>query len=167
MTPNEFIAKWKNVELTESAASQSQFIDLCHVLDEPTPAEADPKGEWYAFEKGALKTGGGDGWADVWKRGCFAWEYKGRGKNLDAAFAQLQRYAVALENPPLLIVSDMQRFRIHTNWTNTIQKVYDIPLEELADERRRRVLKWAFSESDVEQASLIREMGSGRLYGHR
>jgi MmeI, N-terminal domain/MmeI, helicase spacer domain len=151
MTPNEFIAKWQNVELTESAAAQSQFIDLCHLLDEPTPSEADPKGTWYAFEKGALKTGGGDGWADVWKRGCFAWEYKGRGKNLDAAFAQLQRYAIALENPPLLIVSDMERFRIHTNWTNTVQTVIDIPLEELADERRRRVLKWAFSETDVEK----------------
>ena len=26
-----------------------------------------------------MKTGGGDGWADVWKRGCFAWEYKSPG----------------------------------------------------------------------------------------
>jgi hypothetical protein len=151
MTPNEFIAKWKNVELTESAAAQSQFIDLCRMLDEQTPSEADPKGTWYAFEKGALKTGGGDGWADVWKRGCFAWEYKGRGRNLDTAFAQLQRYAIALENPPLLIVSDMERFRIHTNWTNTVQNVIEIPLEELADDRRRRVLKWAFSETEVDQ----------------
>ena len=148
MTPNEFIAKWKNVELTESAAAQSQFIDLCRMLDEPTPSEADPKGTWYAFEKGALKTGGGDGWADVWKRGCFAWEYKGKGRNLDT---QLQRYAIALENPPLLIVSDMERFRIHTNWTNTVQNVIEIPLEELADDRRRRVLKWAFSETEVDQ----------------
>ena len=151
MTPNEFITKWKNTDLSERAAAQSQFIDLCRLLDEPTPSEADPKGEWYAFEKGALKTGGGDGWADVWKRGCFAWEYKGRGKNLDAAFAQLQRYAIALENPPLLIVSDMERFRIHTNWTNTVQKVIDIPLGDLADDRQRRILKWAFSETEVEQ----------------
>jgi len=45
----------------------------------------------------------------------------------------------------------MERFRIHTNWTNTIHKVYDIPLEDLADDRRRRVLKWAFSETEVEQ----------------
>lgn len=149
MTPHEFIAKWKNADLKERAASQEQFIDLCRLLGEPTPAEADPKGEWYAFEKGALKTGGGDGWADVWKRGCFAWEYKGKGKDLDAAFAQLQRYAIALENPPLLIVSDMERFRIHTNWTNTVQEVIEIPLEELADDRRRRLLKWAFSEKDV------------------
>ena len=78
-------------------------------------------------------------------------EDKGPGRNLDAAFAQLQRYTIALENPPLLIVSDMQRFRVHTNWTNTIQKVIEIPLEDLADDRRRRVLKWAFSETEVNQ----------------
>jgi hypothetical protein len=151
ISPHAFIEKWKNAELRERAAAQEQFIDICRLLDEPTPAEADPKGTWYAFEKGALKTGGGDGWADVWKRGCFAWEYKGRGKNLDAAFAQLQRYAIALENPPLLIVSDMERFRIHTNWTNTVQRIYDITLEDLEDDAKRRVLKWAFSETEVEQ----------------
>jgi type II restriction/modification system DNA methylase subunit YeeA len=151
ITPLEFIAKWKHVDLSERAAAQSHFIDLCHLLDEPTPSDADPKGTWYAFEKGALKVGGGEGWADVWKRGCFAWEYKGKGKSLDAAFAQLQRYAIALENPPLLIVCDMDRFRIHTNWTNTVQKVIEITLEDLADESKRRILKWAFSETEVDQ----------------
>ena len=42
----------------------------CVQLGEQTPTDADPKGEWYAFEKGATKTTGGEGWADVWKRGC-------------------------------------------------------------------------------------------------
>ncbi len=78
MTPNDFITKWSRADLTERAASQTHFNDLCQLLGEPTPIEADPKGEWYAFEKGALKAGGGEGWADVWKRGCFAWEYKAR-----------------------------------------------------------------------------------------
>ncbi len=151
LQPNEFIRKWRGAELTERAAAQSHFIDLCRLLGEPTPSDADPRGEWYAFEKGALKTGGGDGWADVWKRGCFAWEYKGKHKNLDEAYVQLQRYAVALENPPLLIVSDMERFRIHTNWTNSVQRVIELPLQELADERRRRILKQAFSEVEVER----------------
>ena len=40
----------------------------------------------------------------------FAWEYKGKRANLDAAFTQLRQYALALENPPLLIVSDMAQF---------------------------------------------------------
>jgi len=48
----------------------------------------------------------------VWKHGCFGWEYKSRGRDLRAAYAQLQRYAPALENPPLLIVCDLARFEI-------------------------------------------------------
>jgi hypothetical protein len=107
--------------------------------------------EWYAFEKGAMKTGGGDGWADVWKRGCFAWEYKSPGKDLNAALKQLQYYVRSLESPPLLIVSDMERIELHTNWTNTVQEVHVIALKDLADARKRQLLKWAFSESEVEQ----------------
>ncbi len=148
MKPQDFITKWRNVELTERSASQSHFIDLCRMLDEPGPTDADPTGEWYAFEKGAMKTGGGDGWADVWKRGHFAWEYKRTGGDLDKAYVQLQRYAIALEQPPLLIVADTQRIRIHTNWTNSVQQTTELQLDELADERRRRVLKWAFTEPD-------------------
>jgi hypothetical protein len=120
--PIDFIKKWKAVELTESAASHSHFIDLCHLLDEPTPTDVDPDGSWYCFERGATKTTGGEGWADVWKRECFGWEYKGKHKDLTAAFVQLQRYALALENPPLLIVCDFDSFRIRTNWTNSVSE---------------------------------------------
>ena len=90
MTPIEFIAKWRASELNERSAAQEHFIDLCRLLGEPTPAEADPTGEHYCFERGARKDTGGDGWADVWKRHCFAWEYKGKHANLDAAFNQLR-----------------------------------------------------------------------------
>ena len=68
MTPYEFITKWRASELKERSASQEHFIDLCRLLGEPTPAEADPSGEAYCFERGARKDTGGDGWADVWKR---------------------------------------------------------------------------------------------------
>ena len=41
-------------------------------------------------------------------------------------------YREALENPPLLVVCDLDRFEIHTNFTNTVKRVYrfsnaDIP----------------------------------------
>ena len=148
MTPGEFIAKWQASELKESSASQEHFIDLCRLLGELTPAEADPKGAWYCFERGARKDTGGDGWADVWKRGHFAWEYKGRQADLDLAFDQLRRYALALENPPLLIVSDMARFRIHTNWTNCVSERHEFTLDELADGATRDKLKWAMSDPE-------------------
>ena len=73
----DFIAKWQANTRTERAASQEHFLDLCALLGEPTP-NSDPTGDAYAFEKGAAKASGGAGWADVWRRGCFAWEYKGK-----------------------------------------------------------------------------------------
>ena len=148
MTPIEFIAKWRASELKERSAAQEHFIDLCRMLGEPTPAEADPAGEHYCFERGARKDSGGDGWADVWKRHCFAWEYKGKHADLDAAFNQLRQYALALENPPLLIVSDMARFRIRTNWTNSISLTHELGLDDLADAANRDKLKWAMSDPE-------------------
>jgi len=68
-------------------------------------------------ERGVHKMGGGRGWADVWLRGHFAWEYKKKHKDLVAAFNQLQLYRDDLENPPLLVVCDLDRFEIHTNFT--------------------------------------------------
>jgi hypothetical protein len=154
----DFIAaRWRSADLTERAAAQSHFRDLCDLLGEEPPTTADPKGEWYAFEKGATKTTSGEGWADVWKRGCFGWEYKSKGKDLRAAFAQLQRYAPALENPPLLVVCDLARFEIHTNWTNTVSHTYEIGLDELADSRKLRWLKWAFTEPDQLKPGLTRQ----------
>lgn len=148
MTPETFIRKWKASTLTERAASQSHFIDLCALLDESTPTDADSTGEEYAFERGATKTTGGEGWADVWKRGCFAWEYKGKRKDLKAAYAQLQQYAVALENPPLLVVCDMETFEVHTNWTNTVHQVHRIGIEELREAHYRAQLKAVFSDPE-------------------
>ncbi len=142
---DEFIRKWRSVELKESSAAQEHFIDLCRLLDEETPAEADPTGNFYCFARGATKSTGGEGWADVWKRGHFGWEYKGKRKNLDAAFAQLQQYALALENPPLLIVSDLDRFVIRTNWTNTVSEKHEFALEDLRDAKTLQKLKWAIS----------------------
>ena len=148
MTPDEFISKWQASSLKERSAAQEHFIDLCRLFGEPTPAEDDPSGEHYCFERGARKDSGGDGWADVWKRHHFAWEYKGKHANLDLAFNQLRQYALALENPPLLIVSDMARFRIRTNWTNSVSKTHEFTLHDLRDSVNRDKLKWAMSEPE-------------------
>ena len=148
MTPEFFINKWRTSTLKERSASQSHFNDLCTLLEVENPTDADPKGEWYCFERGASKTAGGEGWADVWKRGHFGWEYKGKRKDLTAAFAQLQQYAVALENPPLLVVSDMERIVIHTNWTNTVSEVHSITLDELRDSKKRDLLRAVFSDPE-------------------
>jgi type II restriction/modification system DNA methylase subunit YeeA len=144
MTPQQFIKKWKPVALTERAAAQEHFIDLCRMLAHPTPVEDDPVGDHFTFEKGATKTGGGEGFADVWKKGCFAWEYKKKKRNLDDALAQLVRYAAALENPPLQVACDTDRFVIRTAWTNAVPKIYEFSLDDLAEPRNLDILHSIF-----------------------
>ena len=89
LTPQTFVAKWRKVTLKESAATKEHFLDLCGLLGHPTPAAADAEGTHFTFEYGAAKLGGGQGFADVFKRGFFGWEYKGKHANLDKAYLQL------------------------------------------------------------------------------
>ncbi|HYY97863.1 MAG TPA: type IIL restriction-modification enzyme MmeI, partial [Pyrinomonadaceae bacterium] len=144
MNVQDFINKWRKVELTERSASQQHFLDLCEVFEHPKPAEADASGEWFTFERGAAKQGGGRGWADVWKRGFFGWEYKGKHRNLSAAYEQLLRYRESLENPPLLVVCDMERVVVHTNFTACVNREHEVRLEEMGEPRNLEVLRAVF-----------------------
>ena len=108
-----FAAKWRDNARRERASSQEHFIDLCRMLGVPTPNDP-PASPGYTFEAGAERLStGSQGWADVWKRGCFGWEYKGAHADLAAAYKQLVDYREALENPPLLVVSDMDRIEVN------------------------------------------------------
>lgn len=144
MTIDQFIVKWKKAELKERAAAQEHFLDLCRLLDHQTPAEADATGTTFCFEKGAAKHGGGEGFADVWKKGFFGWEYKGKRKDLDAAYDQLLRYKDALENPPLLVTCDLDRFVIQTNFTYTAPATYEFRLDQMAEPRNIEILRAVF-----------------------
>jgi len=144
----EFIVKWRQVELRERQAAQEHFLDLCALLGQDPPAKADPKGESFCFERGASKESGGEGWADVWKKGCFGWEYKGKHKDLDAAYSQLLKYRESLENPPLLVVCDMDRIVVHTNFTNTPSRVHEVRLEDLGTPRAHEILHAVFFEPE-------------------
>jgi len=153
MHSRDFIKKWQASQLKERAASQEHFLDICRLLGQETPGEADPEGHWYTFEKGvnkspshtANKSESGKGFADVWRKGYFAWEYKGKNGNLEKAYAQLLRYRAALENPPLLIVSDMNEIQIHTNFTNTPEHIHSITLANLDQPENFQKLKWIFT----------------------
>ncbi len=95
LTPQECVDKWRHATLKEKSAAQEHFIDLCHLIGQATPAEVDSTGESFAFEVGVDKAQGGSGFADVWKKGFFAWEYKGKHADLDKAYQQLLQYRKA------------------------------------------------------------------------
>jgi type II restriction/modification system DNA methylase subunit YeeA len=162
----EFKKKWSRYQGKETSAYQSHFDDLCRLLGQPTPNEADPSGtDFFCFQKRvakdaelfALKEDGSQagaageterGFADVWKKGCFGWEYKGKKKNLDEAYRQLLRYREALLNPPLLVVCDFDRYIIRTNFNGTVQETYEFTNDQIDRPDYLRILRALFSEPE-------------------
>lgn len=152
MTPEEFISHWSpggggsdklvggGYGMSERAGAQPHFIGLCALLGVDAPNDAAN----YTFELGTRKIDQKRGFADVFKRGCFGWEYKAPGGDLTAALRQLKDYANALDNPPLLIVSDRLAFEIHTQFTGRPTETYRISLKHLGDPAQRELLRRAF-----------------------
>ena len=144
ITPQEFAARWANTTLGERQSYQLHFLDVCALVGHPPPdaSGTGPQGLRYAFEYGVKKDAGGQGFADVFYEGHFAIEYKAPGKypDLSAAYQQLQRYRENLLNPPLLVVTDIATWEIHTNWPNTEKRVYRFSHADIAS--RPVALEW-------------------------
>jgi type II restriction/modification system DNA methylase subunit YeeA len=163
MTAAEFKKKWSRNQSKESAAYQEHFNDLCRLLGQPTPNEADPSGsDFFCFQKRVVKDAElfelhetpdaseptERGFADVWKKGCFAWEYKGKKKNLDEAYKQLLRYRESLLNPPLLVVCDFDRYIVKTNFNGTVQEVYEFTNDQIDRPENLRILRALFTDPE-------------------
>lgn len=144
MTPEKFIEHWKDNSLTERAGAQQHFDDLCDLLGVDKPRDS----ENYCFERGAKKDGGGEGWADVWKRDHFGWENKKPGRSLDKALTQLREYSGNLGNPPLLIVCDRERIEIHTVFRGYPDEPRTILLQDIGTAQNQQILRWVFTDPD-------------------
>jgi type II restriction/modification system DNA methylase subunit YeeA len=149
MTPQEFKATWSRESGNERQTYQEHFRDLCALLHQPTPSAANRSDLDYTFERAVTTAIGAQGFADVWKRGFFGWEYKGDKKNLDAAYTQLLSYKDALENPPLLVVSDTKLIRIHTNFTNRAKVTHEIPLSRIDEPDNLATLTLLFTQPEL------------------
>lgn len=164
-----FIRKWENNALNEAANSKEHFIDLCKLLGQKTPNEADPRGTFYRFEKPLTKAGGGAGFADVWRQDRFAWEYKSKGKylNLRAAYQQLLLYKSDLDNPPVLVACDIANYEVHIEFTGYKSRVETFTNADLQNEETRKLLRLVFTDPEqlrpVERASTITEKAAGRF----
>ncbi len=148
---SDFLAKWGPVgtsaALNERQGAQPHFMDLCALLGVPQPGTS-ADGD-YIFEQDTLLLGEARGYADVFKRGCFAWENKAPGKDLDKALKQLLGYSLALSNPPLLVVCDRLTTRIHTQFTGHPSEVHTVQMADLAQPDKIALLRrvWLDPES--------------------
>ena len=163
MDASEFVQRWEGRSLTERSGSQSHFRDLCEMLGTPAPTDDRETDREYCYEArteiraaraaiseeephlfGEIVRSDGRGFCDVWKRGHFCWEYKqtGKHKTLDAALKQLKDYKDALDNPPLLVVCDIDHYEVHTNFTGYPATRFAFTIGEIANptvETRRRL----------------------------
>lgn len=144
MTPEVFIKIWTENDLTEKAGAQPFIEDLCSLLQLNKPRSSND----YCYEKGAIKDGGKQGWADVWKRDHFGWENKKPKRDLKAALTQLREYSGNLGNPPLLIVCDRDRIEIHTAFRGYPDEPRTILLQDIGDLKNQQILRWVFTEPD-------------------
>ena len=159
MTAAEFKRKWSRYQGKETSGYAEHFNDLCRLLGHPTPVEADPSGEdFFCFQKGVIKdlesfdVEAGDkpkkGFADIWKKDCFGWEYKGKHKNLEKAYDQLKLYRESLFNPPLLVVCDFDRFIVKTNFNGTVQVTHEFNNAEIDDPENLKLLRDVFTDPE-------------------
>ncbi|MHB8629573.1 MAG: type IIL restriction-modification enzyme MmeI, partial [Aggregatilineales bacterium] len=119
----------------------------------------DPQGTQFTFEKQVVKSDGRPGRADVWYKGRFAWEYKGKHKDLDAAYHQLLSYKTALENPPLLVVCDFDEYRIYPQWTNTSAEPFIFHNADLLQPRKLDYILWLLTDPNEFLEERKRELG--------
>ena len=138
LRPEQFIAKWRNVEFGEKQASQEMFLDICALVGHQTPVEYG-NSEVFTFEKWVP-----GGFADAFLEGSFGWEFKGSDADLETGLGQLLRYQVHLKTPPLLIVSSFCTIWIQTNFPGMETVRHEIPVGDLDQPSHLNKLRYAF-----------------------
>jgi len=73
MARQRFAAKWKASKLKESSAAQEHFIDLWSDARRADAGGGRSRRELVLFWARRNKAHSGQGCANVWRRGCFAW----------------------------------------------------------------------------------------------
>ncbi|MBZ0320613.1 MAG: SAM-dependent methyltransferase, partial [Anaerolineae bacterium] len=142
LDPQQFVQRWSDSQLGERQAAQSHFIELCQLISHAPPSQYDQAGVEFCFEKPVSTVKGSKGFADVWYKDHFAWEYKGKHKDLDAAYDQLSAYRGGLDNPPLLVVCDFLEYRIYPQWPNMDGTPIVFHNDDLVDPLTLRYVRW-------------------------
>ena len=148
MDVHAFVDYWSKSTRSERSAAQEHFTQLCDLVGHPKPGESDASGRTFTFERRVRKEAGGHGFADAFKAGAFAWEYKTKGADLDDAFRQLLQYAGDLGNPPLMVASDMDRIEVRTRFNGYPTEVHKLDLKSLATPRGLDLLRRVFHDPE-------------------
>jgi hypothetical protein len=165
----EFIHKWAAITINERAVAQTHFNELCALVGAPAPLDKGQQSSIYRFEQPLTKSGGGAGFADVWFKDHFAWEYKTKGKysNLRGAYTQLILYKGDLGNPPVLVACDIENYYVSIEFTGYRTQVEQFTNADLQNAATRDLLRQVFTNPEqlrpVERAETITEKAAKQL----
>jgi hypothetical protein len=164
-----FIHKWAAITINERAVAQTHFNELCALVGAPAPLDKGQQSSIYRFEQPLTKSGGGAGFADVWKKDHFAWEYKSKGKygDLRGAYTQLLLYKGDLGNPPVLVACDIANYYVSIEFTGYRTQVEQFTNADLQNAATRDLLRQVFTNPEqlrpVERAETITEKAAKHL----
>lgn len=65
-------------------------------------------------------------------------------------------YADALQNPPLLVVTDLRSIVVHTNFTNTVKREIRFTVDQLDDYATRQILDAVFNNPEALRPGITR-----------
>lgn len=131
----KFAADWQEYKGNEISEFQNHFNALCRLAEHPVPGDQVDNPD-FKFHRKTPKFDWKNGEADVFLRNRFVMEYKRPDRSLDDAYTQALSYRDSLGSPPLILVSDFQTIRIHTNFTGTVSEVFCISASDFVNSRR-------------------------------
>ena len=120
MTPEAFIAKWKPPTSRSAQRPKSTFSTSAACSTKETPAKPIHQAQATASSVARQRPTAARVGLTSGSVGSFAWEYKGRGKELCCGLCSAPTVCDCARKPTLLVVCNLDRFRIHTNWNNTV-----------------------------------------------
>ncbi|MEM6283372.1 MAG: hypothetical protein AAF787_14350 [Chloroflexota bacterium] len=171
ITPQEFVNEWRGVTLKERQAYQTHFVSLCNMIGvrRPGGTGTDAAGNIFMFEHSIEKEDGSRGYVDAYYQNHFAIEYKAPDKynDLADAYNQIKAYRQNLNNVPLLVVRDINRWEIHAHFDNARYKKYEFLHEDIL-KPGTRMLTALFTEPQKLNPNLISERVTlGQFCGHQ
>ena len=139
MTPQQFVAKWRNITVTERAGSQSHFNDLCDLLGHPKPARRGPDRRVVRLREGREQGVGRPGLGRRVEARLLRLGVQGAARQpRQGVHAAAATTRGNLGNPPLLIVCDITAIIIHTHFTNFVDKPVTLTLDDLLEPAQPR-----------------------------
>src|SRR5215207_7256286 len=148
LTPQEFAKKGAGVALSERSSYQQHFLDLCAMLGAPAPAEADPAGSSTPSRRGWRRPGAARASPTCGTRTASPSSTRPP-QGSEGRLRSAPAVPGGAGHPPLLVVTDTDRYEVHTDFTGTVKRMYRFDNAALPKAENVGVLQALFEDPEA------------------